>query len=246
MSIRKILLTIYFWLWATVGAVAALLYVVYKALLFNDIDHDIVTFGIEQFMAPIIFYAMTIPKFWTVDFFYAKSTMEDEEYPQILASNHNSMVDTLFIALLYYRKTYSYNYKYRFVPIFGQLCMLAGYVGIQTNNAEQKSKVVDRIIEKMKEDYSIMIYPEGSRNKNPGSLLSRENIKTGAFRIALAGKYPIRPIYIHNSHKIMGKWGIIDVGNVVVNVLPTFKVEDVRSGVEKFVEVINAEIARYD
>lgn len=242
MSIRKLLLTIYFWLIASIATLAALLFTIINFILRQDYSHDTITYAIEKIMAPMIYYSMVYPGFWKVHF--VNLYVNKQNKPQIIASNHNSMVDTLFIALLNCQKTYSYNYKYRFVPIFGQLCMLAGYIGIQTSNPEQKSKVVDQISKKMKEGYSMMIYPEGSRNKNPGSLLSRENVKTGAFRVALETNYPITPVYIDKSHVIMNRHGIIDVGTVIIYILESYHVENVRHGQEKFVEQMNLMIRK--
>jgi 1-acyl-sn-glycerol-3-phosphate acyltransferase len=75
---------------------------------------------------------MSWPGFWTLNIYKDKNIPNTDlsKGPFILAPNHTSIIDTLYIAILNYKKTYSYNLKWSWVPLFGQLCLLADYIGI--------------------------------------------------------------------------------------------------------------------
>ncbi len=216
---RKLFVTIWFWLGISFATLTTSAFCLVWGLLVG-LDHDNITFFIEHIMAEFTLHWMKIPGFWKLNHYLAEGVEDDmvkpSNGPYILAANHNSIIDTLFMALLVYKKTYTYNRKYRYVPFFGQLCMLAGYLGINTKDNKQKAQIVPQICTAVRNGYSVLIYPEGTRNKNPEINEISETIKTGMFRVASQTGCSILPISIKGSDAIVGRYGICDVGAITI------------------------------
>lgn len=237
--IRILLVTIWFWL----GASIATLLLGLVVILFGARDHDLITALIEQIMAGFIHLWMTIPGIWTFKVMKIAGLNEDlideTKGPFLLAANHNSIIDTLFMALLPHHKSYTFNAKWSWVPIFGQLCVKAGYVSIDTSNVEKKAQVVPNIISMMKNNYSIMIYPQGTRSQTPEDPILPSQLKHGTFTIASKGDFKILPIAIKGSHKAMMRGGWCDVATVEMILCEPFNCHDVEEGRGTFCRAIN-------
>jgi len=234
--ITKTILTIFFWSIASIGGTTAFI-----VLLMNPLrcfDHDFITYNIETYMAGLIYYVMTKTHIWTVTIILSPSSrnsqcdsdnhnrvdVADIYPPMIIAPNHVSIVDTLFVALLPHKKTYSYNKKWGWIPIFGWMSQMAGYISIDKSNPKTLAQIVPNIVKKINQGYSIMMYPEGSRNRHPEKL--SKVIKTGAFRIAKESGKSILPIVFINTDKAMSRYGIINYANITIHILEPIKVED--------------------
>lgn len=245
--VRRLLLTIWFWTGAAIATILTTMLVIATfAFSPRHVTHDSITFVIENLMAGMIMLWMELPGFWTLESYTVSNVKEEtisqEQGPFILAANHNSIVDTLFIALLPYRKSYTYNAKYRFVPLFGQLCVLAGYVDIDTSNPEQRAKCVEKIGSKLQEGYSMMLYPEGTRNKTPKNGVQPEKLKSGMFRISSQYGVKIFPIRLVGTNEVLRPWGIVDSGTIKVIMAAPYVVPkefDLDAERMKFAYIIN-------
>jgi 1-acyl-sn-glycerol-3-phosphate acyltransferase len=244
--IRRLLLTVWFWTGvAFANIVTSIIVLVTFLALPRAVSHDFVTFMIENVMSNIIMLWMELPGFWKVNTYtsnVADSEITAENGPFILAANHNSMVDTLFISLLPYRKSYTYNAKYKYAPLFGQLCVAAGYVDINMSSPEERAKCTQKIGQKIQEGYSMMLYPEGTRNKTPYLGVDHEKLKSGLFRISSETGTNILPIKFIGTEKLFGSYGIIDSGEVKVIFCKPYKIEknyDIVEERKRFAEIIN-------
>lgn len=244
---RRLLLTIWFWTGAAIGTLLTTAFVGLVCMAFpRMLTHDFITFSIENLMAGFIELWMTVPGFWKIDLYYPSdldvSLIASNKGPFILAANHNSIVDTLFIALLEYKKSYTYNRKYRYVPLFGQLCILAGYVDIDMSNPESKAKCTQRIGDMIDHGYSIMLYPEGTRNKTPCCGIDPTKLKSGAFRLSSTYGAKILPIKIVGSDQILRPYGIVDSGIVKIIISTPYVVAkeyDLDEERRRFADIIN-------
>ena len=219
---RKAALTLYFWTGVVIAtALTGIAYCCAKVLSpWNQLisEHDLITYIIENVMAQIILLWMTTPGFWKVEY----STMgklhgkapRDSDGPFLLAANHNSLIDTLFISDLNYKKSYSYSSKWGYVPVFGWLCVLAGYISIDTTSPEKRAEVVPKVVNAIRNGYSVMVYPQGTRSRTPNAKLYQSDVKTGAFRVAAETQCQILPIAIRGSDKIVSRRGVVDCGTV--------------------------------
>ena len=222
--LRRLLVTLWFWLGISVGTLLTSILVAFFFIFKRDmVTHDFITLLIEDVMAVIIYWWMTLPQIWVVtEYRISGIKAEDvssDKGPFILASNHNSFVDTLFIALIDHRKTYTYNYKYRWAPLFGQLCWLAGYIGIRKGVPS-----TPEIVQRVKAGYSIMIYPEGTRNKNPKAGVVAETLRTGVFHVASQTGCSILPIKMVGTDEIVMPYWIADIGEVKLITCRPYKV----------------------
>jgi len=229
--VRKTILTIYFWIIVSIGTLSALIHIFAPALEKFDstivdriLDHDNITKCIENNMARFIYDNMVNSKIWNVEFFDKRS--EDAKKTAknyILAANHASLIDTLFVALLPFRKTYSYNAKWSYVPVFGWLSYAAGYISISKSSPESLRKIVPEVIRRVKMGYSFMIYPEGSRSNKPQTV--PYDIKTGAFRVSQGSNVPILPVVFVNTHKAVSMYGVVDFANIKIYLLEPIQVQ---------------------
>ena len=217
-TLRKILITLWFWT-GTVLATLITGLVVLMSVPFRELNqrqtHDRITFHIEYIMACFIYYWMTLPRIWSYTVLYesdeAREAVINNKGAFILTSNHSSIIDTLFMAMLPFQKTYTYNGKWSNVPIFGKMCKEAGYVDTHPKTKEKQS-VVDTVIKRVNSGYSVMIYPEGTRTKDPTKLT--EKIKTGAFRIAQGSQRPVLPLAFLGMYRGMSRYGIVDIAKM--------------------------------
>jgi 1-acyl-sn-glycerol-3-phosphate acyltransferase len=169
---------------------------------------------------------MTLPRFWKIGVYNEKGfDIGDFEHKTfILASNHSSIIDTLFMSMMPCKKTYTYNSKWSIVPVFGWLCLWAGYIGIDTKSEASRKTVVGRVVDKVRRGYSVMIYPEGTRTRNPYVIAN--TIKTGAFRISQESKIPVLPIIFNNTFKAVDRYGIVDIANIDIIIATPLEIKE--------------------
>lgn len=205
----------YFWFITSIGAFMAFL------MLFTDLgnlfNHDVITYNIESYMAYLIYICMVTPGVWNVKIVDHRSEESKKNDVVIIAPNHESIIDTLFVALLPFKKTYSYNKKWGWVPVFGWMSQMAGYISIDKSNKEKLKQVVPEVVKRLRCGYSIMLYPEGTRNRNPHRL--HKHIKTGAFRMAKQSEKPILPVVFVNTHKACSRYGVIDFADIEIHLM---------------------------
>lgn len=160
--------------------------------------------------------------------------------PVIFAFNHNSSFETVLIALVLIFKRqgkkvhFLVDWMYGYLPIVGWLVRLTDPIFVFNKQArfrwlnrikyqvEQKN-VFLQCIQKLNQNGSIGIFPEGTRNRNPHELKIGQN---GIGRIALKTGVPVVPIGIDFPKRI--KYGKIPkIGSTILRVgeKMTFSVE---------------------
>jgi len=88
------------------------------------------------------------------------------------------------------------------IPFFGWQLYLGPYVMIDRQNMERALKSIEEAkIIMEKKNISIVVFAEGTRSKT-GEI---QPFKRGAFRLATKVGYPIVPVSISGSNKIMPK-----------------------------------------
>lgn len=237
---RRVLITIWFWFWASI----ATLMLQVAVFVFGARDHNTITWLIENLMANMIYLAMTLPGIWKFTPYHTDgvkgSDYDDVNGPFLLAANHNSIVDTLFMAIFPSKKSYTFNLKWSWVPIFGPLCVKAGYVGIDSTNSTEKAKVVPNVIAMMELGYSMMIYPQGARCTTPLADINPVDLKHGTFTIAKQSGFKVLPIAIRGTDTAMRRGGWCDIATIDVIVCKPFNVTDVEQGKKDYCDAINA------
>jgi 1-acyl-sn-glycerol-3-phosphate acyltransferase len=136
--------------------------------------------------------------------------------PKILVANHSSFLDILVILMLH-PKTIIMVKKWVYQsPVFGLFIRYAGYLFIEEGVNHNAEIVKERI----KEGYSIAIFPEGSRSDD--GVMKR--FHKGSFLLAQELNVKIQPVLILGTHEVNAKNDfMINAGEIHVRVLEETK-----------------------
>jgi len=123
----------------------------------------------------------------------------------VIISNHQSVLDILFINSLRYKFKWISKIENINLPVLGWYLRMAGYITVNRGNEESKVEMLERSLNYLKGGMSIMIFPEGTRS------LDKEIgfYKRGAFQLALQANVPVLPILIDGTGGILPKHGLI-------------------------------------
>ncbi len=131
------------------------------------------------------------------------------------------------------------------IPIFGWALRCTGPIAIDRRNTAASIETLNREKdEKLKNGWSVLIYPEGTRTPD-GNLL---DFKKGAFMMAVNSGIPILPVVCNGAFKIMPKKSIgFRPGHVTLTICPPISTtglseKDVPELMEKTRQAILAEL----
>ena len=114
--------------------------------------------------------------------------------PVIFTGNHPTTTDPFFIPLLTKRPLVILITQKAFdVPWFGKVLRAAGHICVQEINPNG-AQVVNAAVERLKQGYSVCIFPEGELSPQLGTLGVTH---TGVARIALQSGAPVVPFGLH-------------------------------------------------
>lgn len=137
------------------------------------------------------------------------------EGPFIFVSNHISQFD---ITALQYtiplKSGFVFKKELARIPLFGWQLLLGPHIVIDRSNAESALKSIHKARYKMKtKGVSMILFPEGTRSKD-GEL---QKFKRGAFHLASQVSYPIIPVTIKDSDKLLPKGSLkINKGTIKI------------------------------
>lgn len=72
-------------------------------------------------------------------------------------------------------------------------------ISVDRTNRVSREQSMQGMVAALKEGISILIFPEGTRNRTPNPL---KDFHTGAFRAAIAGNVPIIPVILTDTRKL--------------------------------------------
>ena len=153
----------------------------------------------------IIFFLI---KVLNIKIVFKNNYLKDKE-GQVIAANHQSAFDTIFFLAAFDKTIYIIKKELIFIPVYGWYAMRLGNIYIDRKKKIESIKKISRnIVNLVKKDYKIVIFPEGTRQE-PKKIGA---IKPGVFLIQDRVKRPIFPVYIDsgetwpkNSFKIKKK-----------------------------------------
>ncbi len=123
----------------------------------------------------------------------------------VLISNHQSILDILFINSLRYNYKWISKIENVKVPFLGWYLKMAGYITVDRGNEESKVEMLENSLASLKSGTSIMLFPEGTRSADSEIGF----YKRGAFQLAIQAGVPILPIVIDGTGGILPKHGLI-------------------------------------
>jgi 1-acyl-sn-glycerol-3-phosphate acyltransferase len=143
-------------------------------------------------------------------------SLKAQPNPFVVVANHQSNYDLFVLGSAVPRRTVAIGKKsLKFLPFFGQIFWLAGNVMIDRSNAERAKQAMVETTELMqKNDMSIWVFPEGTRNLGQPLL----PFKKGAFQMAINAGVPIVPVCC-SSYKNTMRLNAWRSGKVIVRSL---------------------------
>ena len=151
---------------------------------------------------------LVLTKILNIKIVFKNNSLKEKE-GQVIAANHQSAFDTIFFLAAFDKTIYIIKKELIFIPVYGWYAMRLGNIYIdRKKKIESIKKISKNIVNLIKQDYKIVIFPEGTRQapKKIGA------IKPGVFLVQDRLKRPIFPVYIdsgetwpRNSFKIKKK-----------------------------------------
>jgi putative phosphoserine phosphatase/1-acylglycerol-3-phosphate O-acyltransferase len=144
--------------------------------------------------------------------------------PAVFIFNHQSGVDMLLLCKMLRRDIVGIaKQEARRNPIFGPVMAMVGTVFIDRFNHERALEALKPALDALREGYSLVIAPEGTRSPTP----KIGRFKKGAFHMAMAAGVPIVPIVFRNTLDALPKHGFVVRPAVVeATVLPPIPTSD--------------------
>lgn len=144
----------------------------------------------------------------------------DEHRPCIFVMNHQSNLDALILGCFFPRQTVVIGKKeILWIPFFGLAYKASGNILIDRKKRAKAIAGLSRAVQFIqKRKASIIIFPEGTRNRSDQPL---QSFKKGAFHMAIEAQVPIVPIVISPVRKVFD-WNrkALNPGVLRVQVLP--------------------------
>lgn len=147
---------------------------------------------------------------------------EKFETPAIIIANHQSSLDILPLIMLHPKLIMLTNNRIWNSPLFGKVIRMADYFP-----AEEIETDISHVEERIRNGYSIIIFPEGTRSED-GEI---KRFHKGAFYLAEKLNIDILPIMIHGTDYTLTKQDqLLKDGQLTVKILPRIKPEDKNFG----------------
>jgi 1-acyl-sn-glycerol-3-phosphate acyltransferase len=156
--------------------------------------------------------------------------MPNENVTYVVVANHASFLDHALLSYIPLHKKYLTKSIYFTLPFFGWTQWIVKDIGVDVSSKASRDKSIEDCKTVLKKGASIVIYPEGTRVKNPPTL---GPFKEGAFRIARDAKVQILPVCLHNTHRALGHGFKPGRANLVMSIGEPFYVDDVESAITK-------------
>jgi 1-acyl-sn-glycerol-3-phosphate acyltransferase len=140
---------------------------------------------------------------WKVRIEGRKKAVKGTTY--VIISNHQSMLDIMLINCLRYRFKWISKIENFRVPVIGWYLRMADYITVERGNEDSKNEMMVKSLQCLKDNISIMIFPEGTRSRDTEIGFFRR----GAFQLAMQAEVPVLPVLIDGTGGILPKHGLI-------------------------------------
>ena len=146
------------------------------------------------------------------------------QHPAIIIANHQSFIDILVLLSLSSKILMVTNHWVWHSPFFGAIIRYVDFYYI----GEGYEQYMERMRKKVKEGYSIAIFPEGTRTYN-GKM---KRFHKGAFYLAETLQLDILPILLSGNNKIIAKAQPFNIrkGIIYTEILPRIPGDDLSFG----------------
>lgn len=147
----------------------------------------------------------------------------DFEEPRIIIANHTSQLDTPTLGMIHPKSIFMVNNRVLNSKFFGKAIQMAGFYSVSDNYEEG----LDGLREKIRQGYSIIIFPEGTRSMT--SAIQR--FHKGAFFLANELNLEILPVLVRGNADLLPKNdNVLKIGKLTIEYLPLIKPNDEKFG----------------
>lgn len=153
----------------------------------------------------------------------------------VFIANHRSLLDIPAYALAC-SNTFRFLSKAELakVPLLGYVIRNL-YITVNRADKRDRHRSIEKMLDSLRQQISVFLAPEGTRNTGKDPLLE---FKDGAFRLAIAGQYPLAVLVLHDAEKrlspkrplemypgtIHGEWiGVFETSGMTEDDLPRLK-----------------------
>ena len=150
----------------------------------------------SSFWASVYIWCMPL---WSVKITGREKLDMSKSY--VFVSNHQSQLDILILYRLFFPVRWISKAEVFRLPAIGWNMTFNGDVPLKRGDKESIRQMMDRCGQLLRQNISIMIFPEGTRSKT-GIM---RPFKHGAFILAKEAEKPIVPIVINNSKDALPK-----------------------------------------
>lgn len=148
---------------------------------------------------------------------------EDFKQPAIVICNHQSLIETPMVKMLYPKLIILTNKWVLKTPHFGPIAYMADFFDVEDGS----EKVMKQLREKMNDGYSLVTFPEGTRSYD----YKIHRYHRGAFYMAEQMQVDIIPVVFQGTGEFLRKHSIFGKANTVsTNILPRIKPGETRFG----------------
>ena len=150
------------------------------------------------------------------------SQLVQDGKPRIFLANHQSNFDIFIIlkALYKFDSRFVAKKSLFYVPFMGWAMWRVGNIAIDRSNRRRAMRSIDQAAKRARENVSIILFPEGTRNKEHARL---REFQIGGMIMALKCRLPVTPVVLAGAGSIQpkGSW-YVKPRTVHLKVLETF------------------------
>ncbi len=213
-----------------VFSLVSLIYFLVMALVLNILVLLLMVLPFPVEKKKLFFHRIFSKLQWSLIYlnFLSKKTIikidnEDFSKPAIIISNHQSHADLMLIKMLHPKILVLTNARNYNNPLYGLLLRFADYIPV----AEGYEKNLEKIRDRVKHGYSVLVFPEGHRSAS-GEI---KRFHKGAFYLANELNLKILPILLHGDGSLLSKEEfVIRRGRVTTVIYPGIDLKKGRYG----------------
>ncbi|MDR0756217.1 MAG: 1-acyl-sn-glycerol-3-phosphate acyltransferase [Tannerella sp.] len=150
---------------------------------------------------------------------------ETFEQPAVIIANHQSHLDLMCLLMLAPRLVILTNDWVWNNPFYGRLIRYADFYPVSGG----MERCIDKLADRMRNGYSIVIFPEGTRSDDSSVL----RFHRGAFYLAERLKADILPVFLHGVGDVLPRKDfMLREGRITVEIHPRIAADDARYGAD--------------
>ncbi len=152
----------------------------------------------------------------------------DKNRTYVIAANHQSLADIVVLYKTHMQFKWVTKEEVFKVPLIGWCLILSKHIKLTRGRFESIKKVYREAAVWLRQDMSILFFPEGTRSNTD----NMNKFQNGAFKLAIKEKKPVLPISVQGTRDAIPKGGWVFKAKAVVKitVLPAIETKDFLPG----------------